>query len=184
MIDKTFMKRRILAFIFILFVSFSQVKTVFAQSDTSVATQSPSIQMVNYDLPYPGLLPDNPLYFLKTFRDKIIELLITNPEKKAEFYLLSSDKRMNVGYYLIQKDKDTMGVLYISKSNNYMHMAILSAKDAGTSGTSILSKMLTSIKKHEEVAKDLEGKVDKKNISEIENEIKRMEDFTLLIKGK
>ncbi|MGE5042208.1 MAG: DUF5667 domain-containing protein [Candidatus Levyibacteriota bacterium] len=174
------MLKKIGIFIFILLALGMFSKTVLAQED-STATPSP-VQKVEYDLPYPGLLPDNPLYFLKSARDKLIEILISSPQKKAEFFLLSSDKRVNTGYYLVQKGKNDLGVLYISKSNNYMHMAILAAKDAGAPGKDLLSKMLTSIKKHEEIIQTVEQKVDKKNRTDLQNEFKRLEDFTSLIK--
>ena len=45
-----------------------------------------------YILAYPGILPDHPLYKLKVLRDKIILLLINNPQKKVDFYLLQTDK--------------------------------------------------------------------------------------------
>ena len=177
------MFKKLSVFIFIFLALGIFTKTVLAQDD-SVATPSQNVQKVEYDLPYPGLLPDNPLYFLKSARDKLIEILIASPQKKAEFFLLSSDKRVNTGYYLIQKNKKDLGVLYISKSNNYMHMAITSAKSAGETGTSLLSKMLTSIQKHEEIIKTVEGQVDKKNRTQLENELKRLEEFTTLINKK
>ena len=63
-------------------------KTVTQQT----ATQAGNVQMttettVKYELPYPGILPDNPLYFLKQIRDWIMERLITDPLKKIEFYM-------------------------------------------------------------------------------------------------
>lgn len=178
------MVRKIAIFIFILLVSFSFAKTVFAQTDSSSSSTMKKEENVDYTLPYPGLLPDNPLYFLKSARDKIIEFLISSPQKKAEYFLLSSDKRLNTGYFLIEKNKDDMGVLYISKSNNYMHMAVSSAKEAGQSGTDILSKALTSIKKHEEIIKKVEKDVDKKNRSKLEEEFKRLEEINSLIQKK
>ncbi len=178
------MIRRIIIFIFILLVSFSFAKTVFAQADTSSSSAMKKEETVDYTLPYPGLLPDNPLYFLKSARDKIIEMLISSPQKKAEYFLLSSDKRLNTGYYLIQKDKDDMGVLYISKSNNYMHMAVSQAKEAGQNGVDTLSKASVSMQKHEEIMKKVMTQVDKKNGSKLQEEIKRLKEITTLIKSK
>lgn len=181
---KNFMTKRIFIFIFILLVSFSFAKTVFAQTDTSSSSAVKKQETVDYTLPYPGLLPDNPLYFLKSARDKVIEFLISSSQKKAEFFLLSSDKRLNTGYYLIQKNKDDMGVLYISKSNNYMHMAVSQAKEAGQNGVDVLSKALISVQKHEEIIKNVETQVDKKNRSKLEEEFKRLEEIMSLIKKK
>src|SRR3989344_1770388 len=83
----------------------------FAQEELSIkeATESADIEenkSVDYDLPYPGLLPDHPLYFLKMMRDSAIGFLISDPLKKAEFDLLQADKRLNSGLYLLHNDKD------------------------------------------------------------------------------
>ncbi len=168
------------AFVFI----FSQ--NIFAQSfspsPAASSTPTPIIEEVEYTLPYPGMLPDNPLYNLKAIRDRIIEFLISSPFKKAEFYLLSSDKRFNSGYYLILKDKDDMGVLYISKSNNYMSMGITEATKAKEQGVPLLQTMKIAIKKHTQLLKDLEGKVDQENKSKLKNEAGRLKKMESLIK--
>ena len=63
-----------------------------ATGAAAVMTPTPT---PNYLLPYPGMLPDNPLYMLKAMRDRVINFLIADSQKKAEFYLLQSDKRLN-----------------------------------------------------------------------------------------
>src|SRR3989344_3906165 len=57
----------------------------------------------NYVLPYPGMLPDSPLYKIKVLRDKVTAYLISDPQKKAEFYLLQTDKQMGMILPLINK---------------------------------------------------------------------------------
>lgn len=176
-----FMRLRALFAIFV-FTSLFILISVPAQAqeiDLSVsavptATPTPKPQQVDYTLPYPGMLPDNPLYVLKAARDRMIEFLISDPAKKAEFYLLSSDKRVNTGYYLILKNKDDMGVLYVSKGTNYMDKAITSAKSSGERGKGVLQNIKTSIKKHEEVIQGLMSKVGKENRTKLNNEIARL----------
>lgn len=195
------MKRLILLGIFVTFLLVLPFHFTFAQdipdqqstsggqielspSTVPTATPSPRAQKVDYTLPYPGLLPDNPLYALKAIRDKVIEFLISDPVKKADFYLLSSDKRVNTGYYLIIKGKDDMGVLYISKSNNYMSMAESQALSAGSKGNETVQRIKTAIKKHEEVINQMESQVDKKNRTKLQHEIDRLEEMQSLIKKK
>ncbi len=170
----------IFAFLFV-FASSSYAQTS-TSSPSATVTPKPAAQTVEYELPYPGMLPDNPLYNLKALRDRIIEFLISNPYKKAEFYLLSSDKRFNSGYYLVMKDKDDMGVLYISKSNNYMNMGISEAYKAKEEGTQILQKMKLSIKKHQQLIDDIEEKVDQKNKTKLKYESERLGKMSSLIK--
>src|SRR5258708_61565 len=91
-----------------LLASFSQ-NAVYADDSASLSPSimpaiSPIITMENkeiqYELPYPGILPDNPLYFLKTFRDTIVLFLISEPWKKADFDLQQADKLVNASIYL------------------------------------------------------------------------------------
>lgn len=182
------MKIRVAGLVFALILFFSVASLSFAKdlipSSSPSATPTPKVEKVNYELPYPGLLPDNPLYMLKAARDRVIQFLISDPVKKAEFNLLSSDKRTNTGYYLINKNKDEMGVLYISKGNNYMHMAIQDAKNSGEKGKTLMDKIKPSIKKHEEVIKSVLSKVDKTNRTKLNNELKRLREFETLINGK
>jgi hypothetical protein len=55
--------------LFILTIAFLVIsQSAFAQE----LSTSTAILNVQYDLPYTGILPDNPLYFLKALRDNII----------------------------------------------------------------------------------------------------------------
>lgn len=106
---------------------------VMAQDATSEAAlvqqeQKPS----EYFLPYPGLLPDNPLYVFKVARDRIIGFLIHEPLKKAEFNLLQADKRLQAGVSLLSKDakKYEIALTTISKAENYFEEAIVEAEHA------------------------------------------------------
>lgn len=173
----------ILAISFVFIFSARVNAQEFEPSSQASASPTPTVvEEVEYTLPYPGMLPDNPLYNLKALRDRIIEFLISSPFKKAEFYLLSSDKRFNSGYYLIMKDKDDMGVLYISKSNNYMDMGITEAQKAGDQGEALLKTMQTAIKKHAQLMKDLTPKVDQENKSKLKYETDRLTKMQSRIK--
>lgn len=137
---------------------------VFAQEqEVEGEAISPTPTPVKYDLPYPGLLPDSPLYFLKTARDRIINFLIADPLKKAEFYLLQADKRLQTGVYLIKKNqgKEDLAESTISKGENYFEQAIREAEKAKKQGRDtipILERLSLAAKKHKEVLKELETK--------------------------
>lgn len=183
------MKKLLVALFLLIAISFLTV-SAFAtdklSSTSAIATSATSTATptIDYALPYPGLLPDNPLYFLKAGRDRLIEFLISNPAKKSEFYLLSSDKRLSTGKALIEKGKDKEGVLYVSKSTNYMSHAITSAQQAREQGKLLQTNMVNSIKKHKEVISELIPQVDKKYRAELSNEIKRLSQFELLLSKK
>ena len=69
-IDENFMKRIILLFGFLLFLVMVKGDYVFAQ-----ATPTP----VDYNLPYPGILPDHPLYPLQKIRDWLLVTFTRDP---------------------------------------------------------------------------------------------------------
>lgn len=121
-------------------------------SPTPTLTPKP----VDYQLPYPGLLPDSPLYFLKIVRDRIIDFLIADPLKQAEFDLLQSEKRFASGIVLLEKGKKELGATTISKGENYFEKAIdniETANNQGTDTSSLLEKMYRSVKKQQEILK-------------------------------
>ncbi len=65
---------------------------------------------VIYELPYPGITPENPLYIFKQIRDKVQEFLIRDNLAKAEFLLTSSDKRAHIALILTEKGKTRQAV--------------------------------------------------------------------------
>ncbi|RJQ27424.1 hypothetical protein C4577_01165 [Candidatus Parcubacteria bacterium] len=160
-----------LVFVLITFLFFSRESTL-AQSSPS------AVPKVEYQLPYPGVLPDNPLYFLKAARDRLVSILINDPLKKSEFNLLNSDKRIGAGIALVEKDKDALAVSVISKSNNYLFDAVIAAEESkklGKDTKSLSENIRNSILKHKEKIEELEKLIDKKYVKELKSEYKRLE---------
>lgn len=152
------MRRTILiVLLFFLLVPFGVA--VYAQ-ETDESTSSASVaqtgRVVEYPLPYPGLLPDSPLYFIKAARDSIISFLISDPNKKAEFNLLQADKHLQAGIALLSKGdaKRQLALETFTKGEGYFAKALLFAKDAkklGFSMSDVAGRLVTSAKKHQEV---------------------------------
>ena len=173
--------RKFFFIIIILALLFITIKTANAQERTGsqsslIITPAP----VEYQLPYPGLLPDNPLYFLKVFRDRIVEFLISDPLKKAEFNLLEADKRLNAGVYVFKKGKVDLAESSISKGENYFEKAIsetMEAKKQGMDISDISKKLLISASKHEEILNNLESKTDNSRKSKFSAIGKRVYSF-------
>ena len=119
----------------------------------------PVTQKVEYTLPYPGILPDHPLYFLKRLRDTILEKLISDPIRKAEFYILQGDKRLQMGLMLIEEGKASLGESTISKGEKYIEQALTQLSSYKGSGAVVapyvVEKLEKSIAKHQEVITDL-----------------------------
>jgi hypothetical protein len=122
----------------------------------------PIVQKVEYTLPFPGMLPDHPLYFLKRFRDTILEKLIADPIRKAEFYILQGDKRLQMGVSLFAAGKPTLGESTVSKAEKYLELAVtgLSSykKNGGVVPTYVVERLEKSTAKHQEVLTELMSK--------------------------
>jgi hypothetical protein len=150
-------------FLFALFVSlyFLATSVSFAQNNSSSSANSivsldTRKQSIDYTLPYPGLLPDNPLYPLKMIRDRIILFLINDSAKRTEYYLLQADKRLQAGVFLYRKDsgKLSLSLNTLGKAEQYFSKAVKEVekvkqekKDTG----GLLDNLQRASLKHEEV---------------------------------
>lgn len=123
-------------------------------SSFAVTDQSPA-----YTLPYPGILPDHPLYILKQIRDGILDRLIVDPLRKAEFHVLQADKRLNMGIALVEKGKGTLAETTVSKGEKYMERAVSGLSTFKSTGrpvpASLIDRLTRSMEKHVEVLTDL-----------------------------
>jgi len=183
------MKEIIKSLFFILIFTFLALvaSSVVSSQELSIkeATESSIVdnaeKRVEYQLPYPGLLPDSPLYFLKALRDAIVDFLISDPLKKADFYLLAADKRLNAGAYLVKnKNKYELAESAISKGENYFEKAITKAKEAKKQGMDIggiRSRLLLSSQKHQEIINDLMENADSKTKGKFSALFKRAEKY-------
>jgi hypothetical protein len=150
------MKRITVLLVVVIFMCFFLLPAVHANdaSPSSVIEQK-----VEYTLPYPGILADNPLYIVKNLRDKIMEMLIADPIKKVEFYILQSDKDVNAGMFLAAKAKGTLALSAVTRANTTTGTAIALADSLKTQGRElpayVVERLQNSLAKHEEVVRDL-----------------------------
>lgn len=163
--------KRILSCIVLVLAASASVHPIFAQSTpgeqpveiqtTAVRTETEESQLpratppVEYALPYPGILPDHPFFFLKRIRDSVMELLISDPVKKAEFYLLQADKRLSMAISYDGK-KDTASVLSMIAQDEAYYKKLLAILDEQTKRSGnipgyLVSKIQSSLTKHVEV---------------------------------
>ncbi|HSW87725.1 MAG TPA: DUF5667 domain-containing protein [Candidatus Saccharimonadales bacterium] len=147
---------------------------------------SPIITMENkqiqYDLPYPGLLPDNPLYSLKVLRDKIVEFFISDPAKKADYELLQADKRINASIYLSNNKpvhEDSISAT-VSKAFNYLEQAVSQTQVAAKQKVdmqSFIQHMDTASQKYHSVILQLETKASPSLKKDLEGDQKRLDSI-------
>jgi len=174
-------KRLTLSGITFIFAVYLTLATAYAQVASS-SSQTAATTQIDYQLPYPGMFPDNPLYFLKVFRDQLTAFFLSKPLDKAQFDLMQSDKNVEAGYLLgtQQVGKSDLAIATISSGEDDFSSAIDQTEAAKKQGYSILEmskKLDLSNQKHMQVIKEIEGQVGKAQSQELKNELNRAEAF-------
>lgn len=181
---KKFLVLIILSVIF--FINLQSVYRAEALSSTpasNAASAAPGAT-IDYPLPYPGILPDNPLYFMKALRDRVVSFFKFDPLKKAEFNLLMADVRLNAAQYLFAKgeSKYSLAETTISKAENYFYNSltmVTEAKQQGMQVNDFVSKLIIASQKHQQVIKELESKSSGAVKDRLANDEKRAKDFEI-----
>lgn len=147
-------------FIVVIFILILLPLSAYFVMESSGATIDTTPQeKVVYNLPYPGILSDNPLYFIKIVRDRITEFLTRDNIKKAQLYLLYSDKRVAMSQALAKKGKNSQAIDALSKGEKYflaIPELLSTAKKQGSSApSSFIETLKLSNAKHKEIIGDL-----------------------------
>lgn len=140
------MKKLFLLFLLTILVLLHP-KTALAQQATPTATP-----VIKYDLAYPGILPDSPIYKLKVLRDKIEEALINDPKAKVEFYLLQTDKGILATAILVDKNEiDLAQTTALKTEDNYTKLTLQLGKINNKTNMDLYQKLKIAAMKHQEI---------------------------------
>jgi hypothetical protein len=162
------------------------VGKVLAVDKQIVQIQSSALNVVptvmQYPLPDPGMLSNHPLYFLKSFRDKLLEFFIRDPNKKIEFTILQADKFLSMA---IKQSSDSQWNA-VSDSINQAYKYAQKAQSGivklkltnGIYPGYLKENLLASINKHLEVMGNIQKKVPQESEMLISADINRF--WTLL----
>lgn len=157
------------------------------------ATTTPTQATLDYTMPYPGLLPDNPLYSLKVFRDRVISFFISDPLKRSSFDLLQADKRLEGAYYLQKKglsagrqgkQYDSLVGTTTSKAENYFDEAIQQIKQAKSMGEDInpqLGTLRAADQKHTQLITQMMPSASSSLQQNLQQQMKRLSDFDKML---
>ncbi len=137
-------------------VTVTDKKMAAPASPTPVVVETVTTTVkTEYELPYPGILPNNPLYFLKQFRDWLLEKLIVDPIKKAEFYLLQADKRLSMSILLATNNAEALSNQAISQTEMFMSKSVGMLTDLKDQGKEVpaylIDRLSKSMSKHAEI---------------------------------
>lgn len=142
----------------ISFIIIFPVAAYFVMGASETLIKTPQEKVI-YNLPYPGLLPDSPLYITKVIRDKITDFLTRDNLKKAELYLLYSDKRASMSLVLASKGKSQLAIDTFVKGEKYFLKIpglLISAKKQGAQApSSFVETLKQSNAKHKELIEEL-----------------------------
>lgn len=115
--------------------------------------------IIDYTLAYPGrILPDNPLWSLKAFRDKLWLTVTINHLKKADLMLLFSDKRLWSAKMLFEKGKADIAFSTLTKGEKYLEKAAATVEEErkrGADTKEIDSRVANASLKHREEMESL-----------------------------
>lgn len=139
---------------------------VYALAPSSDAMEKSVVAVMEkkpeYPLPFPGILPDHPLYFLKRFRDQLMEKLIVDTVSKAKFYILLSDKHVQMAVLLTEKGNVPLGSAMATKAEVYLSQAYERLLSLKTSEKELpgymIEHLVNASSKHVEVLTGLSDK--------------------------
>lgn len=141
------------------FILLFRVFTLPVIGQTPFPSVSPTVSpSLGYALPYAGILPDHPLYFLKQIRDRILILLTRDPLKNSQLHLVLADKSLVMGELLWEKGNYNLSLSTFNRGEKYLLMSVLMLFDLKKSMTippGVADKFDLAAKKHEEVIVDL-----------------------------
>ena len=131
---------------------------------------------VVYDLPFPGILPDHPLYILKVARDKTKLFFTRDSIKKINLLLLYSDKKINMAQPLSDRgrwDRSSRIAFEAEEDFGKMIDVMNVSKKQGASATAdFIKKAKVSNQKHKHIIESLIGKMPQGERVNIENALK------------
>lgn len=165
-------------------IAFTFLSAFFIIPSINNVTQSQSINIeekeVIYQLPYPGLLPDHPLYLVKVLRDNILLFTTRDNYKKANVYLHLSDKHMSASLELANKGTEQLAIKELGKGEDrFLHIPDLlkEIKDQGGSyPNDFMIELYQSNAKHKQVITDVMEKTTQTEIDTLQSLLKKNEE--------
>ncbi len=113
--------------VFVLLMSlFHESELVVGEQDNlpvKIEYSTQSADLSGHLLPYPGILPDNPLYFLKMMRDRSRLWVTTSDDEKIDLLIAYGDKRVGAAYVLAKGNKMSLAYETLIKAENYITLA-------------------------------------------------------------
>lgn len=174
------MNKKISIIVFYLLFFIVVVPLIFSVMIYSPISYSQTISLsdrkVIYELPFPGILPDNPIYPIKMVRDRLLDIMTRDNMKKAELFFLYSDKRVAMAITLANTGKAKLAVSTLTKAEKYFEKIpnlLKNAKEQGVApAENLLYKLKLSNDKHREIIDDIAKQIPQGQEKDIESLLK------------
>lgn len=171
--------RNIFVVCLILLATLVVLPTLRAVANSQTITVSE--QKVVYNLPFPGILSDHPLYPVKRLRDSILIFTTRDTLKKAELYHHLADKQIAIAVQLEDKGKEQLAVTEFKRSQELFSKIPALLKESKKQGVSptndFITKLYLSNSKHEELITDFLKKATQDNIDTLNDLLKQNKEI-------
>lgn len=153
-----------LSLVFFIVIAGATLLPTGAVEPTLVVPPAPvlvtlSPQPLDYNLPYPGILPDSPLYFLKVARDKLALLLIQHPTDRVFYLLFLADKRLAAARELELNRNLALAAQTYLTAEEHLAAAVDGVETlSGKSASDAVAKLTVATAKHKEILGQAEGR--------------------------
>ncbi len=158
----------VFAFFAIITLLSYATQTAHAQEPSSVMMSDQEIpqdattsaEKIDYNLAFPGILPDHPLYKIKVLRDKLALMLIGDPKKRIEYYLLQTDKGILATAMLVDKNEIKLAhETALKAEDNYTQLTFELKRLSEKPSPDFFKRLQTASAKHQEVLQSLVDRV-------------------------
>jgi len=110
----------------------------------------------DYQLPYPGILPNDPFYMMKMIRDRIRLLTTINPESKTRLLFSYANQRIAAAKALGEEGNIDEALTVASKAEAYLFQSIMRSQTIPIfKQTQWFEELKQATLKHEEVIEEL-----------------------------
>lgn len=164
----------------VIFTPSVSAQTITIPMPTISVTPSPASNPIDYDLPYPGILPDSPFYNFKVLKDKTNEVFISSPSEKSNYFLLQADKRLAASIMLYEKGNTQVSVETLSRGVNYLEKSYAKMEEAERSQENIydtFGKMKASLIKHDEEIEKFRNTEKGQDLEKLDESLKKVQEL-------
>jgi len=143
---------------------------------------------LEYQLPYPGILPNHRLYPLKAARDRLVEFFTRDLNKKAQLYLHYADKRIYMAKMLSEQKEWALAESTASKAEKYLLKVASTVetleKMGGSMDVTFVPKIKQAVQKHRQLLNDLLKEAPKEYRASLKEVIKINSEFSAWSKAR